>query len=202
LNPRKARQTEGNEFGLHVSLVDYLTSEERRQLTPWQAKITARFRQRLAVTESAICRFAVGGAIAKHGGRAPGIAEEVMLSLARSHPIYLSGAFGGACAEIGSLLGLAHPRTGDIPSTLTVLSSDKRGQLSDIADKFRPAPWTELPIQPEEIADFLRSHAHGSSRWPNNGLTLQENRRLFESNDGHEVADLVTRGLLNLFDPQ
>ena len=202
LEPGSADRAGEKRYGLSVSLVDYLTAEERTCLHRWQAKVVARFRQRLAVTEAAICRFAVGGATQRHGGRAPGIAEEVMLTIARRNPIYLSGAFGGACGEIGSLLGLAHPRTGEFPASFKALKQDKRQLLRDIQDKFRPAPWTDLPVEPEEIAEFLRSHSYGSRGWPENGLTLQENRKLFESSNQNEVAQLVTRGLLQLFGVQ
>ena len=58
----------------------------------------------------------------------PGIPEEVMLTLAQGKPVYLAGAFGGGAADVGSLLGLAHPRRGDVPLSLQAEPSEAEGQ--------------------------------------------------------------------------
>jgi hypothetical protein len=39
----------------------------------------------------------------------------------------------------------------------------------------------------------------GGPKWPDNGLTFEENRRLFASKDSDEVAYLVVTGLLRRF---
>lgn len=131
--------------------------------------------------------------------RFPGIPEEVMLTLAQGKPVYIAGAFGGGAADVGSLLGLAHPRRGDVPPSLQAEPSEAEGSLSTIADKLRPGPWTDLPITAAELASFLKAHALGGSKWPDNALTFEENRRLFASADPGEVAHLVRTGLLRLF---
>jgi len=51
-------------------------------------------------------------------GRMPGVAEEVILTLAMRKPVYIAGGFGGAAADVGRLLGFGHPRTGEIPFSL------------------------------------------------------------------------------------
>jgi hypothetical protein len=68
-----------------------------------------------------------------------------------------------------------------------------------ITDKLRPGPWKNLPITAAQLAPFLKAHALGGQKWPDNALTFEENRRLFASNDPGEVADLVLMGLLRLF---
>ena len=42
----------------------------------------------------------------------------------------------------------------------------------------------------------------GLARWPHNGLNDDENRRLFESTKSGEIAQLVVKGLKNVFAAQ
>ena len=69
-----------------------------------------------------------------------------MLTLAQGKPVYIAGAFDGAAADVGSLLGLAHPRRGEVPPSLQAEPREAEERLSTIADKLRPGPWRELPI--------------------------------------------------------
>jgi hypothetical protein len=54
-------------------------------------------------------------------------------------------------------------------------------------------------VTPEEVAAFLREHAIGGSKWPDNGLTARENRLLFEATEWSEIPGLVHKGLLQRF---
>jgi hypothetical protein len=186
-------------MGLKVTFAAHLTAQERTGLTDWLRSGLEHFRRRLAVTDASIARFVIAGARSGYKGRFPGIFEEVMLTLAQKKPVYIVGAFGGGAADVGSLLGLAHPRQGEVPPSLQAEPKEVEGSLSMIADKLRPGPWTRLPITAAELAPFLKARALGGPRWPDNGLSFEENRRLFACKDPHEVADLVLRGLLCLF---
>lgn len=186
-------------MGLKVMFAHHLTDEERAGLDPWLTSVLERLRRRLAVTDASVARFVVAGERFEHKGRFPGISEEVMLTLAQAKPVYIAGGFGGAAADVGSLLGLAHPRRGEVPTSFQAQPREAEGSLSAIAPKLQPAPWTELPITAAELVPFLKAHALGGSNWPNNHLTFEENRRLFASNRPDEVANLVLTGLLRLF---
>jgi hypothetical protein len=207
-DPEEAKQSMTNKgmsieeqvrCGLQVVTADYLTVQERSAFAAdaWSAQVVERFRRRLAVSESSVARFAVAGAIEKHGGRVPGIAEELMLTLALQKPVYVAGGFGGAALAVGSLLGLARPRTGEVPKSLEAQPDESK--LHAIADKLRPGPWVSLPITAAEIAMFLKEHAVGGPKWPDNGLSPEDNRRLFESTESAEVAKLVAKGLRHRF---
>jgi hypothetical protein len=189
---------ERKRIGLNVTFAATLTKKERR-LNGDLSKRLDQFRRRLAVTDASVARFVVGGTTDRYSGRFPGIPEEVMLSLAQAKPIYLAGAFGGATTDIGSLLGLAHPRKGQIPAWLQPQPEEEASIISTIGDKLRPGPWTGLPVSSDELALFLKAHALGGPKWPKNGLTFDENLRLFDSNDCDEVADLVASGLRRRF---
>ncbi len=54
--------------------------------------------------------------------------------------------------------------------------------------------WTDIPITAAELGPFLKAHALGGPKWPDNALTFEENRRLFASNEPDEVGDLVLTG--------
>ncbi len=186
-----------NQMGLRVTFAAFLTAEERR-LDRWLRSGLEHFRRRLAVTDSSVARFVVAGVRHGYYGRFPGVPEEIMLSLAQGKPIYIAGGFGGAAADVGSLLGLAHPHKGE-PTWLHAEPTANEHLLKSVADKLKPGPWTDLPVYANELAFFLRVHALGGPKWPKNGLTFDENRRLFASKDRDEVADLAVRGLRRRF---
>lgn len=186
-------------YGLKLVTTDYLTDYERDELAadPWSAQVVERFRRRFAVSESSVARFAIAGATELHGGRVPGVIEELMLTLALQKPIYVAGGFGGAAKDVGNLLGLTHPRTGEVPRSLR--TQDDAAKLQAIADKLQPGPWTSLPVTAAEIALFLKRHALGGQQWPDNGLSADENRCLFASTEPAEVSKLVACGLRRRF---
>jgi hypothetical protein len=162
----------------------------------WHRKVVEDLRRRLDATECSVARFAVGGLTEGYDGRMPGVAEEVMLSLACGHPVYVAGRFGGAAADVGVLLGLSRQRTGEIPASL---HRDPAEDLSPIARELRPPPRLKLPVTGRETAEFLQRHALGGGKWPDNGLSRDENRRLFETDDSDEVVRLVAAGLARRF---
>jgi hypothetical protein len=186
-------------MGVKVGFAPFLTMDERTHLDRWQCSQLEHFRRRLAVTDASVARFVVAGARSDHYGRFPGIPEEVMLTLAQGKPVYIAGAFGGTAADIGSLLGLAHPQLGEVPLSLQADPKEAEASLATIEDKLQPAPWTELPVTAAQIVPFLKAHALGGPDWPDNALTFDENRRLFVSDDPDEVTSLVLTGLLRLF---
>jgi hypothetical protein len=159
-------------------------------------KVVEDLRRRLDSTECSVARFAVGGLTEGYDGRMPGVAEEVMLSLASGHPVYVAGGFGGVAADVGMLLGLSRTRTGEIPPSMLCNPGE---DLSPVTRELRPPPRLDLPITACEAAAALQRHALGGTRWPDNGLSRDDNRRLFETDDPQEVVRLVAAGLLRRF---
>lgn len=183
---------------LGVKIVESTWNATEDDYSPEQRIIIERFRRRLAETEASIARFAVGGVRMRHVGRMPGIAEELMLTLAMGHPIYLAGAFGGAVEDVGTLLGLSSVRTGAVPASMKAVDGYE-ANLEGIEDRLRPPPWPELPVTKADAVEFFRERAIGGNKWPDNGLDLRENRQLFESRNVEEITELVIKGLLRLF---
>jgi hypothetical protein len=185
-------------MGLDVTFASHLTSEERR-MDEYLHRTLEYFRRRLAVTDGSVARFVVAGATSAPDVRFPGIPEEVMLSLAQGKPVYIAGGFGGAAADVGSILGLAHLRRGEVPVSLRQSPNRDEQSLRAIVDKLRPGPWTKLPIDAGGLVLFLKTYALGGSKWPNNGLTFDENRELFASRNRDRIVEMVATGLKRQF---
>ncbi len=164
----------------------------------WWRRVLCLFRMRLLVAESAVACVAVGGGISADPSkrRMAGVAEEVIVHLALGKSVYVLGGFGPSAARtIGGLLGLERPWTGTTRGIVPTFRKAKQELLARQARLFRPPPWSGLPVTSEEIVAFCRQHAVGGEGWPDNGLTVEENRELFESADPRRIAGLLERGL-------
>jgi hypothetical protein len=180
--------------------------ENWRDSSDWCTRLgfsLALFRMRALVTRLADAHLVFGGR--EHGslGRFPGIAEEVMLSLASGTPVYVCGGFGGAARAVGQALGLGEAwavtpaclqREAHAPGASVFEAATK-----EWGDRFQLPDRGDLPLSYSELREFLRSHALGSPGWPDNGLTAEENRALFRSNEEHKIVALVEKGLLRRF---
>jgi hypothetical protein len=182
-------------YGLEVYPHPKVTDAERNQLgdQEWKIPMLSLFRRRFAIAEASVARFVIGGWQKGYKSRVPGIAEEVMLTLAFGRPVYIAGGFDGAASELGDLLGLSDVRARGIP--LSFAPYEHEDELKSMAQMFRPSPLIDLPVKSTAIVKFLKAHAIGGPRWPYNGLSLSENKQLFLSKNPEEVIRLVVRGL-------
>jgi hypothetical protein len=122
-------------------------------------------------------RVAIGGR-RRGGDTMPGVLQEVLLSLAQRHPIYLAGGLGGTTVDIAVALdpgcrALKAPTAGAVaPRAVAV--------LEDLARK---------------------ATVSGGWRLLNNGLDDEENRRLAATHRPSEIAALVATGLGRVVGP-
>jgi SLOG-like protein len=166
----------------------------------WLKGVLTRFRRRLKLSELCVARLAIAGKTTAYDSRFPGIAEEVMLTLALRKPVYVAGAFSGAAEQVGALLGLSRPWTGRaLESSRAHYREHPEELLVELADKVRPPPLTSLPVTLDDLIAFLRAHALGDDLWPDNGLTPDENRELFRCDRADRIAELVVKGLTRRF---
>ncbi len=171
--------------------------EEQRD---WIKTVLDQFRPRLDLTESAVARFAMAGLTQGYPGRFPGIAEEIMLTLALGKPVYIAGGHHGAAEDVGAVLGLARPLTCE-PVSSFMMTKDQQINMSllqSVRELLQPPPWNNLPVTMAELLDFFRDYAVGGNRWPDNGLSVEENRELFRSTRTDDIARLVIKGLRTL----
>ena len=170
------------------------------------------FRMRVRFIQNINALFVVGGKGGRDSkaspdppwGRFSGLAEEVMLALAFNKPIYVAGMSQGAAEDVGILLGLSNMRLyelGCLPSP----ANDNYAKLTKEIESFKPDPFqtpqnSALPQNIDSLREFLREHAIESPGWPSNGLTTQENRKLFNasSDDIDDCVKLIMRGITQL----
>jgi hypothetical protein len=187
------------QLGVELVAQHYLDSDENAW-NDWRARTLERFRRRWAVSEDGVARFVIAGQRPPVGDRPSGVVEETIQSLALRRPVYLAGGFGGATEDLGVVLGLSGIRTGTVPDSLRDrLDPRRRELLTEIANRLRPPPFTTLPVFPDEQVAFLKQHALGGDKWPDNGLSARQNRILFGSTDCDEVKNLVVEGLGRVF---
>ena len=75
----------------------------------WSEGLTS---MRVVMREESQARIVLGGRVSGYKGRMPGIAEETLLSLQSSQPVFLLGGFGGCTRDIAETIGLVDPWAG------------------------------------------------------------------------------------------
>jgi hypothetical protein len=136
-------------------------------------------------------RVLLGGKLEGYMGRYPGLAEEALLARRSGKPLYLAGGLGGCTrALIDALLGRE-------PGALTE------------AYQFRDEAYRAMAARHNAIADVDRiDYASLVAEFQDwglaglcaaNGLTEEENGRLFETPHVIEMVYLVLRGLFRVF---
>ena len=168
-------------------------------------KALTAFRMRWTMSCRCVARILVGGKTSEYSGRMPGILEETVLALAQGQPLYIVGGLGGGAEVVGELLGLARkwPNSRDAGSfgARAKTSDELDCALAAASSLIRPAGFANLPITFPDAISFVTGFSLGSSNWPPNGLTLDENRKLFEAEakDAKLIVELVTQGLKRQF---
>lgn len=118
-------------------------------------------------------RVLIGGRRQGFQGALPGVLEEALISIEHGQPLYLAGGFGGITADAIAALGIDDgtwlPHAPDAP-TADVRLTDGLHQLSSLA---AASDWKGL----------------------DNGLNVEENKRLAATHRPTEIAALVSLGL-------
>ena len=166
-------------------------------LTPWPDRspdellwgslaLTA---MRQEMTASIHARVVVGGRLWGQQGLYPGVAEESLLTLRAGLPLYVAGGFGGCGRAIASAL------VGNTPDELTLdYQLEHTPSYSDLINAA-----TAKGHRPS-FEEMNQSFAGAGIGGLNNGLSDNENARLFVTDDVDEVLALILTGLRHLFD--
>ena len=75
----------------------------------WLSGLTAMREFQRSCTDA---RVLLGGQVANYKGRMPDVAEEALLSLRASQPLFLIGGFGGCARDVAETIGLVEPWAG------------------------------------------------------------------------------------------
>ena len=142
-----------------------------------------------------------------YGGRFPGVIEEAWRALQVGQPLYVVGGFGGAARIVADLWNASL----QIPKVLHDATWREHTEFRERQEAFDSNPHRDkledLPRTMEDLA--VEVHRLGRERMVDdetsmawNGLTLDENRRLFKSRDPVDIASLVFKGLHRVFRQQ
>lgn len=144
-----------------------------QEVFPLEERAAALTGLREYMTSNTNARIVVGGKRAGFEGKMPGIVEEVLLSLERRQPVYLSGGFGGVTLDI--IRTLRPEFTEWFPPQAGAPESDVR--LTEGLERINQ-------VAVEKGWDGFA-----------NGLSDDENRLLSASYRPSEISALVGRGL-------
>ncbi len=163
---------------------------------------------RKAMTAETDARIAVGGkSLPRNGdgstgysGRFPGIAEEVVRALRADQPVYLCGGFGGITGRLAELM--EHP--GQIDEFWNDKTYGYNKAFTGLAWDVDNHPASKRLGLPEnlvglaqEVAIFARDLEDDDEAWLDfNGLTLAENRALWQTIDPILLSSLIGEGLI------
>jgi hypothetical protein len=144
---------------------------------------------RQKMVEDSNARILIGGRIKGYAGYYPGIFEETLYAIRKSQPLFLIGGFGGTTKQLVNLV-----ENQDSASFTNDFQFDNENQIS-----FRDHAQDKLGT----IVDYEKlipeiSQLTVESLSQRNGLTIEENKILFESTNVHEIVFLVMKGLISI----
>lgn len=155
----------------------------------WMRSMT---RMRMEMISANDARIALGGATMGYKGKYPGIVEEVVLSLRMRKPVFLIGAFGGVTLDL--IEGLKGKR----PHRLTTEYQCGNMEVKRNIEYYN----RKISEVDNDVIDFekLLNELNGIGiEGLNNGLSIDDNRRLFTTIHIPEMISLILKGLVSKF---
>lgn len=160
------------------------------------------FRLRVRVLQDVSALVVLGGKDdGKSWGRMAGIAEEVMIALALKKPVYVLGCSGGAARAVGQILGLKEAPVNLEECLQPSAYPEFEEVIKAYASRFEIPGVSDSPRTLSDVRRFLFHRGLTTSAWPWNGLTPEQNRKLFAccTSDGTIQVDktvgLILQGL-------
>lgn len=148
----------------------------------WSKSLTYMRNKMIAATYA---RIIVGGKTRNYFGKLPGIVEEALIAVQNKKPLYLVGAMGGAAAQvIDALKGRPFTFSNDGYHTSAEYKEFKSFYNSKESDV----------IDLNSVAGFFADTGVKSIS-ASNGLTVEENERLFRTPHLSEIIYLIFKGL-------
>ena len=137
---------------------------------------------RKQMIESSVARIIVGGKVSGFSGYMAGVVDEFILSVEKSHPVFVVGGFGGAAQMIAQLL------EGNVTSNCFLNNALEDPKYKELYE------WCESNgehIQYEALDTINFDILY-------NGLSKEENIKLLHSVDIIEIVSLILKGLKNI----
>lgn len=138
------------------------------------------------MAQNSHARIVVGGKQSKFLGYMPGIVEEAFCSLKANKPVYIIGGFGGAAKSLSKVI------CGELPKELTNDFQYNDKILQNFKKEYQGK--ASVPMDYNELIHFFNQfNLEVFSKL--NGLSIDENLVLFESQNIHEIVFLIMKGL-------
>jgi hypothetical protein len=138
------------------------------------------------MAQNSHARIVVGGKQSKFLGYMPGIVEEAYYSLKANKPVYIIGGFGGAAKSLSKVI------CGELPKELTNEFQYNDEILQNFKKEYQAK--ASVPMDYDELIHFFKQfNLEVFSEL--NGLSIDENLVLFESQNIHEIVFLIMKGL-------
>lgn len=189
-NEMKLRYTNSRVDYVFVDCPDDYTGDRMKPIAPINnensliyAKSLTKMRNKMEASVDA--RVILGGRTHGYKGFMAGIAEEYMISVQASHPIYLLGGFGGAASILVKMI------LGE--STISELVEEAHKD-NRYAEFFKFCNINKIGLGYEELDTVIRKGISGL----NNGLSDEDNLILLHSTDVIEIVGLILKGLKNM----
>ncbi|SEE18374.1 hypothetical protein SAMN04487765_1682 [Tenacibaculum sp. MAR_2010_89] len=152
----------------------------------WAESLT---KMRLEMTKMTNARIFTGGSMSNFKGKYPGLLEEALLSLKKDIPVYFVGLFGGITKRI--IEGIQ----GKNPKELTLKWQSETNNSYREFMSFYNNKVNDRKIDYDDCIDFLNNYSLERLS-QNNGLTIEENKRLFTTTHTTEIIFLIMKGLM------
>lgn len=155
----------------------------------WSLCLTKMRKEMIAACDIRIC---AGGKLSGYKGKYPGGLEEIDIAIANNKPIYLVGGFGGVSSRVCGLL-----MDSSTPEELTLDWQIKHNSgYNELINKISETPdCTDINYK-AIVKKIQNLGLEGISQ--NNGLTPEENIKLFKTQFAEEVILLILKGIENL----
>lgn len=163
-------------------------AEFPEDLYVWSRSLTE---MRMEMNKHIHARIIIGGKFTGYKGKIPGVVEEVYLALLSKKPVYLIGSMGGAAKTIIECL------MGYIPEELSEefqFRDEKYKSLFGLYNKWAKQEGVEVINYKSLVSFFNSSGIEGL----NNGLSAEENMKLFNTVNTTEMISLVLKGLMTI----
>jgi hypothetical protein len=166
-----------------ASPADDMDASEKRYA---QARHLTRMRE--GMNQKLDARIILGGRTTGFAGAYPGLVEEAYLALKTNKAVYLMGTFGGCGRAIINAV------KGETPDALTEASQFSDAAYAEFVTFYNSKAAAE-GLEPIDYPGLLNFFAQKGIDGLNNGLTPDENDRLFETTRLTEMISLILKGL-------
>lgn len=174
---------------LGIDKSTYFVPEGNDNLFIWAESLTKMREEMQCISDA---RVFTGGSMSNFKGKYPGLLEESILALRSNLPVYFTGIFGGITLRIIDAL------KGNKPKEFSFQWQSSQNENYEEFVSHYNSKRSEDQIDYNLNMKFLNTYTLDRlSR--NNGLTIEENERLFTTIHTSEIIFLIMKGLQKKF---